>query len=54
MLKAKNGPLVLPEQCRQAIGVDARNWDVRADPIDDDRQEQETQTCPELGQTAVA
>lgn len=52
--EAKNGPLVLPEQCRQAIGVDARNWDVRADPIDDDRQEQETQTCPELGQTAVA
>ncbi|MNE01880.1 hypothetical protein D3C80_943330 [compost metagenome] len=52
--QAKNGPLVLPEQLGQPVRVDTGHWDVRADPVDDDRQEQETQSSPELGQPAIA
>ena len=52
--QAKNGPLVLAEQLSQTVRVDSGNRNMRTDPIDDDRQEQEAQSSPELGQPAVA
>src|SRR5690606_2452883 len=51
--QAKEGPFVLTEQLGQSVGVDPRHRDVCANPIDDDRHQQKTQTCPELGQPTI-
>ena len=51
--QAKDGPFVLTEQLGQPVGVDPRHRDVRANTIDDDRHQQKTQTCPELGQPTI-
>ncbi|SPO64773.1 protein of unknown function [Pseudomonas sp. JV241A] len=52
--QAKNGPLILSKQFRQPVRVDTWNWDVCAYPVDDDRQEQKTQTSPEFRHPAFA
>src|SRR5690606_13822692 len=52
--QAKNGPLILAEELRLTVGIDPGNRDMRANSVDDDRQEQEAQPSPELGQPAVA
>ncbi|MFP3548805.1 hypothetical protein SB748_36050, partial [Rhizobium sp. SIMBA_035] len=52
--QAKNGPLILSKQVREPVRVDTWNRDVCAYSVDDNRQEQKTQTSPKFRHTAFA
>ena len=51
--QTKNGPLVLAEQLGEPIRIDPRNRNMRPNPVDNNRQEQEAQTSPEFRQPAI-
>ncbi|RMR53655.1 hypothetical protein ALP83_05648 [Pseudomonas syringae pv. actinidiae] len=52
--QAKNGPLILSKQFCESVRVNTWNRDVCAYSVDDNRQEQKTQTSPEFRHTAFA
>ena len=52
--QAKNGPLILSKQVCESVRIDTWNRDVCAYSVDDNRQEQKTQTSPKFRHTAFA